>query len=222
MSVLTEGKYIGDWLKNEGDLRYSRDTITVLAGSGAARVLTSGMVLGKVLVGAGTAAAVAGNTGNGAMGAVTVGAGAKVGVYNLVFIEPASNAGRFSVEDPDGVTVGVGTVAVAFTGGGLSFTLADGATDFASGDAFTITVAAGSGKYVQLDTTGTDGRERAAGLLAYDVTAADAVDAKGVAIVRMAEVSDNGITWPAGISGGNKTAAIAALATAGIIVRAGA
>lgn len=94
----------------------------------------------QVSVGTAVAAAVAGNTGNGTMGAVTVSAGAKAGVYRLTIVEPAANAGTFVVEDPDGVIVGSGTVAVAFSAGGLAFTLADGATDFASGDAFTITV----------------------------------------------------------------------------------
>jgi hypothetical protein len=92
-------------------------------------------------LGAATAAAVAGNTGNGTMGTVTVGAGAKAGVYVLTCIEPGTNAGKFLLQDPDGIAVGVVTVAAAFSAGGLGFTLADGSTDFASGDAFTITVA---------------------------------------------------------------------------------
>lgn len=95
----------------------------------------------------------AGNTGNGAMGAITVSAGAKAGVYTLTVVEPAANAGAFVVEDPDGIIIGHGTVAVAFSAGGLAFTLADGATDFVSGDTFLITVAltAGGGttKYVR-------------------------------------------------------------------------
>lgn len=48
MAVVTEGKYAGDWLKWEQDNLYSREVVTILAGSGAARVLTSGMVMGKV------------------------------------------------------------------------------------------------------------------------------------------------------------------------------
>jgi hypothetical protein len=98
-----------------------------------------GVIAGDVFAGTAVAAAYAGNTGNGVMGAVTVSAGAKAGVYQLVVIEPGSNAGRFTVEDPDGDTIGVGTVGSAFSAGGLAFTLADGATDFVSGDGFTIT-----------------------------------------------------------------------------------
>src|SRR6185503_499601 len=98
MSVKTEGLYLPDVLKWEPDSRYSRDVITVLAGSGATRPLTVGMVLAKVTKGTATGAAVAGNTGGGTITASpTVGAGAKVGVYRLVCIEPAAGLGQFSV-----------------------------------------------------------------------------------------------------------------------------
>jgi hypothetical protein len=86
------------------------------------------------------AAALGTNTGNGAMGAITVSAGAKPGRYTLTFIEPGSNVGTFIVLDPDGIQIGDGVVAAAFSAGGLAFTLADGATDFVSGDSFAITV----------------------------------------------------------------------------------
>jgi hypothetical protein len=216
-----QGKYLGDWLKFEEENLFSREQITVLAGSGSARVLTTGMVLGKITKGTASSAAFAGNTGTGAMGAITVSAGAKVGDYKLVIIEPGSNAGKFTVEDPDGITIGVGTVAVAFSAGGLAFTLAD-ATDFIAGDGFTITVAAGTGKWVQIAFAGTNGSETAAGVLLRDVTAADAVDAQAVAIVRQAVISDNGITWPAGATTDQKNAALAQLKALGIVTREGA
>ena len=222
MSVLTQGKYLGDWLKWEPESQYSRDVVTVLAGSGADRVLTTGMVLGRITKGAATGAAVAGNTGNGTITAApTVGAAAKPGVYRLVCIEPATDAGKFSVEDPDGLLVGIATVAVQFTTH-LTFTIADGSTDFASGDSFTITVAAGSGKVKQIDFAATDGSDVACGILLLDTTALDGVDKSGVAIVRNSIVSDNGITWPAGASTDQKNAAIAHLKSAGILVRQGA
>ncbi len=91
----------------------------------------------------GSATAGGSNTGNGTMGTITVSAGAKPGTYSLVITEPGSNAGKFEVRDPDGEFVGTGTVASAFSGGGLAFTLADGATDFISGDYFTIAVSGG-------------------------------------------------------------------------------
>lgn len=223
MALQTEGTYAGDWLKYETPNLYSRETITVLAGSGATRPLTSGMVLSKVTIGTATSAAFSGNTGNGTMGSVTVSAGAKVGAYKLVIIEPGTNVGTFTVEDPDGVTIGRGTVASAFSASGIAFTLADGATDFAAGDGFTITVAAGSGKWVQyLDTGGATGLATPAGILLLDVTAADGTDALGVAIVRDAIVSDNGIVWPSSADSTEKAAAVAVLKTLGILVREGA
>lgn len=88
-----------------------------------------------------SAAALGTNTGNGTMGAITVTAGAKPGRYTLTIIEPGANTGTFNVIDPDGIQIGDGVVASAFSAGGLAFTLADGATDFVAGDAFAITVA---------------------------------------------------------------------------------
>lgn len=80
------------------------------------------------------------NTGNGVMGAITVSAQTLRGRYILKVTVAAANAGTFVVWDPNGKVVGTGTVAVAFTQGGLSFTLADGAADFVAGDGFTIDV----------------------------------------------------------------------------------
>lgn len=217
MAVQTEGQYVGDWLKWEQEGRFSRKVVTILAGSGADRALTSGMVLGCVTKGTASAAAVAGNTGTGTIGAITVGAAAKPGAYRLTCIEPATDAGKFQVEDPDGIAVGVATVAVAFSGGGLGFTIAD-ATDFVAGDAFVITVAAGSGKYVQIDDDGTTGIEDAAGILLVNTTAPDGVDVEATAIVRDARVSANGITWPSDFDSNEKAAAIVQLAALGIIV----
>lgn len=159
-----------------------------------------------------------GNTGNGAMGAITVDNNAIAGDYVLTVTKAASDAGDFQVVDPNGNVVGLGTVGVAFSGGGLSFTLADGATDFAVGDKITITIAAGSGNYAMHDPSGSDGREVAAALL-YDAVDATDADTAGVAISRDAEVNGDELTWKIGISAGDKTAGIAALATNGIIVR---
>lgn len=89
-----------------------------------------------------TAAALATNTGDGVMGAITASAGAKVGAHQIVVVEPGAGVGTFIHKDPDGMIVGKGAVASDYSGGGLAFTLADGGTDFAAGDGFTITVPA--------------------------------------------------------------------------------
>lgn len=215
MTILNEGMHAGEFIVSEGNKSISREAITVLADE----VLVAGQVLGKVAVGTASSAAKAGgNTGDGAMGAVTVGAGAQVGVYALRVTEAAANAGSFEVTDPEGDVVGIGTVGVAFSGGGLSFTLADGATDFAVGDGFDITVAEGSGKYVELDPAGTDGSQIAAGIL-FDNVDATGADTAGVAIVRLAEVNAAELTWPDGITDPQKATATAQLAAASVVLR---
>jgi hypothetical protein len=222
MPVLNESKRLGDWLKWEEENQYSRDIVTILAGSGSERALLTGMVLGRITKGAASAAAAAGNTGSGTITAApTVGAAAKPGVYRVVCIEPATDGGKFAVEDPDGVLIGVATVGTPFSTH-LTFTIADGATDFAAGDSFTITVAAGSGKAKQIDFAATDGSDVACGLLALDSAAPDGADLSAVAVTRNAIVAANGITWPAGATTNQKNAAIAQLQSLGILVREGA
>jgi hypothetical protein len=188
-------------------------------GTGTYTVDTSQTAASTTVTATSASAAAGGsNTGNGTMGAITVGDSAQPGDYVLKITEAATNAGDFQVVDPAGDVVGNGTVAVAFSGGGLSFTLADGSTDFAVGDTFTITVAAGNGHYAKHDPDGDDGREVAAAIL-FDAVDASSASKPGVAITRNAEVNGNEITWKSGISGGNKTAGIAALAGHNIIVR---
>lgn len=144
---------------------------------------TRGAVLGKTAT-AGTiaGAAAAGNTGNGTIGSLTIGASVKEGVYRAVCIEPATNAGTFTVEDPDGIVIGRATVAMAFTGA-VNFTIADGATDFVAGDAFDITVSAVTYKYKLAAAAATDGSSEPDAILAED-TNASAADVDTVAYIR--------------------------------------
>lgn len=163
MTVLTQGIQTGEWLLSYAPGERSKSLATVtIAGSVA---LPSGTVLGRVLTGTAAAAAKAGNTGNGTMGAITVTGSAKAGAYKLTVQEPASNAGSFVVEDPDGLIVSTGNVAAAYSAGGLAFTLADGSTDFVSGDQFTITVTATAIKHVKYDNAGSNGAETAVAVL---------------------------------------------------------
>jgi hypothetical protein len=215
MTTKSEGQYQAEFIVSEANKTRSRETVTVLSGQN----LKAGHVIGKVTkAGTTTVTADAANTGDGAMGAVTVAADSKVGKYRLTIIEPATNAGAFIVQDPDGVDVGQGDVGTAFTGGGLSFTLADGATDFAAGDAFTIEVDAGSGKVVEHDPAGTNGSEVAAGILlgAVDATSADKA---GAIIASDAEVNLGELVFKTGMSQGDQDKAIADLKSLGILAR---
>lgn len=214
MAEIAEGRYRGEFLYSEACGTRSLETVIIDTGD-----LAAGTVLGKITKGTATGAAVAGNTGNGTITAApAVGAGAKPGVYRAICIEPTANLGKFTVEGPDGIMVGVATVGTEFVGGGLTFTIADGATDFASGDAFTITVAAGSGKYVAYNQDAANGSCIAAGILLDNVNATSA-DVEAVAYVRDCEVNGSEITWPSDIEAGEKITAIAQLAALGIIVR---
>jgi len=172
-------------------------------------------VLGQILLSTASALASASNTGNGTIGAITVGADAQSGDYVLTFVEPASDAGTFTVEDPAGRNVGSGVVGTEFTGGGLTFTVADGVADFAAGDRFVITVETGSEKYVPLDLDAEDGSQIATAVL-YDDTDATDEDAECVVLHRVAEVVTDRLVFPDDITDQQKATALAQLEAAGI------
>ncbi|NCC03441.1 MAG: head decoration protein [Proteobacteria bacterium] len=214
MPEVTEGQHKAEFIVSETEGTISRENVTVLAGQN----LQAGHVLGKVSVGTASSAAASGNTGNGTISAVTVGQGAKAGVYNVTCVEPAANAGTFLVEDPDGVTVGTAHVGAAFTGP-INFTLTDGATDFVSGDRFLVTVTAGSGKFKEYNPANTDGSEKAVALLLDNVNAT-AGDEGAVIVARHAEVNAAELVWFTGATDEQKAVGIAQLKEQVILVRA--
>lgn len=208
--VLTEGAHTAEHLLAEANGTRSRQAITIASGQDLER----GAVLGKIALGAATAAAKAGgNTGNGTISAVTRLNGAKEGVYTARF----TAATAFAVEDPSGNVIGTGATGAAFSDD-VSFTITAGGTPFVAGDGFDITVAAGAGTYKALDLAAVDGSQVPAGIL-FAAVDASAAAKPGVAHVRDTEVIASMLVWPAGISGPNKTAALAALAALGIIAR---
>lgn len=85
-----------------------------------------GCLATQTLVGAGSEDA--GNTGTGTITASpTISAGAKIGRYTVTLLA-TSATGAFVVTDPDGIEVGTGKIATAFSGGGLAFTWANAGT----------------------------------------------------------------------------------------------
>ena len=194
----------GGFMVSEANNFRSRDKAVMLSGQD----LDAGHVLGKTLVGAtATATAAAGNTGNGTMGAITVTAAARNGTYQLVITEPGADVGEFDVQDPRGALIGQGTVASAFSAGGLAFTLADGATDFAAGDRFDILVVGGTEKFKEYNPANTDGSQVPVAISwdRYDATAADVV---GAVVARDCEVNIEELVWFSGATSGQKTAAL--------------
>jgi hypothetical protein len=158
-----------------GEMPIASKKVTLLSGQNCLR----GSVLGKKTAGAGVGAAVAGNAGDGTIGTVSAGVGAQPGVYRITCIEPAANGGQFAVEDPSGVTIGDAVVGTPFVGE-VVFTIADGAADFGAGDQFTVTVAAGTGKYLLSASAAVDGSQEPDAILAEDC---DASLADGEALV---------------------------------------
>lgn len=210
MTVITQGPRAAAHVLSEASGTRSREAIVVNATAGK---LAAGTVLAKITAAnAATATATVGNTGNGTMGSITVGNAAITGTYVLAITEAEAGAGDFSVTDPNGVAIGTGSVGTAFSAGGLAFTLADGSTDFAEGDSFSIAVNAGIGEWVAYDDDGTnDGRRAATGVL-YEAVDATESDAHAVAHVRDCELSEAELT-------GLDAAGKADLLALGIILR---
>ncbi len=186
-----------------GEFPALTEDVTVAIGE----VLAAGAVLGQITVGGVSGAAAAGNTGNGTIGSLSAGAGAKPGVYKVVVVEPAANAGVFIVEDPDGVIVGRGNVAAAFTGP-VNFTIADGATDFIAGDTFNVTVAAGTGHYKLAVAAATDGSQIAKRILAKAID--NTAGAKKAPVYATGEFAKNKLVFGAGHSATTVEAALRA------------
>lgn len=187
MTILVEKNHTAEFLLSEANGYRSREVVTINATAGK---LEAGTLLAAITsANAGVVTADGGNTGNGAFGTVTVGNDAITGTYGVEITEAESDGGVFEVTDPFGNSVGGGEVGVMFEGGGLSFTIADGATDFVKGDKWTIAVNAGIGEWVVYDDDGSnDGRRQATGIL-YGSVDATLADAQAVAIVRDAEVA---------------------------------
>lgn len=168
---------------------------TLLSGENRTR----GAVLGKKVTAASsvTGTADSGNTGNGTIGTLSAGTGAQVGTYRAVAIEPGTNLGTFAVYDPSGVEIGRAIAGTAFTGQ-VVFTIADGSTDFVSGDAFSIVVAGATEKYLLAVAAAVDGSQIADAVLAEDCDAS-AGDAECVVFIR-GDFNENALTFGAGHS----------------------
>jgi len=170
-------------VRHEENPDFCREVKTLLAGSGAVRALLLGTVVGLAALGAASAVAGGSNTGDGSMGAITLGDDAELGGYVLTVTSASSDAGAFELVTPNGVRLPDGNVAAAYASEHLNFTLADGAADFVVGDTFTITVADGTGKATAVDASKVDGTEDAYGVVIRDAEAPDEADEIGRAHV---------------------------------------
>jgi len=148
------------------------------------QTITMGSALGKKLVAAGAVAnggagGGGANTGDGTCTAFALtnsGVIPKIGTYALKFTAAVTHGGEYIVKDPFGMTVAYGAMtagagaATIIEVEGFVFTLTDGSTDFAVGDGFTLTIAAGTGQVVKLDKSLTDGSQFIYGIALEAVT----------------------------------------------------
>lgn len=202
MPQLDSNPRLAEFVLTEASGQRSRENIVVTQ---TGTEVKSGTLLTKVDAGTAAFAMDAGATGNPTSGAITVGAAAKAGIYVITF----TAATKFTVEDPDGVTVGTGTVGTAFNKGGLNFTLTAGGTAAVDGDTAKITVQPGSGKYIPYAAAGASGPADA---VLYNHLPAATGDVKAVGFVRDCEVFRDALT-------GLDTGAESDLESKGVIVR---
>jgi hypothetical protein len=214
MTILTEGARNAAFAISEAPDYFSRDEGTVVSG---ATVLKGGTILGRIVAGAAVGAAVAGGTGDGTItvdGTDPTLAGAQEGVYTAICIAIGTNTGTFEVNDPSGNSLGQVIVGATFANQ-IKFVINDGATDFALLDAFTITIAAGSGNYLAYDPTATTGAEQIAGILFVESVGT----VKRTIVTRAAQVTGSDLIYQDGADAAAKLVANNALVALGIIVR---
>jgi hypothetical protein len=192
------GSYSPDLLI-AGDFPVRADEITLKNGAGS---LTRGTLLGKITIGALSAAGAASTPAPAAAtitASPTVAAGSKTGVHRFeCVIGGATTTSKWNHYDPDGEFVGTATGNTEYTGGGLTLTITDAGTDPVAGEAFivTVTAAAGSGHYVKSLAAATDGSQTPVAILAED---ADATSGTVTTLAYvMGEFNVNEMTFGAG------------------------
>lgn len=209
MATYTEQIRHSEIILSEAPGTLSRDSITI--NDGLAHIAGAVMMQVPSADADSDVAAFSGNTGNGTL---AVAAANKNGVYNVVFIEPGTDAGKFQVEGPTGVILGTGVVGSPWSVTDLAFTITDGATDFVAGDGFTVTVSDPTVVYAAYDP----GTSALAGPSAILLEPADtSLGAVTVtALVRLAEVKKDLLDFndaEIGLDADQKAAAIALLST---------
>jgi hypothetical protein len=225
---LSEGRHAAEGILSEANGKRSRGVSTIAASC----TVLAMMLLGQIAEGdsgggvqtVAAAVAYAGNTaGSGTVGSLTADAHAPAGRYNLVCIEPGTNAGKFEVTKPDGTVDGIATVAVAYNGT-LNFTISD-ATDFVAGDGFYVDVSyadvSTAGQWKPWDPEATDGTQNAGAVAIYPVTTGAGETAEISVIKRDAEINKNVVSLPDDydLDDAEVIAAFAQLEALGVIVR---
>ncbi|MBN1664845.1 MAG: head decoration protein [Deltaproteobacteria bacterium] len=221
MTELNQPNTLQDILKWEQENRYSREIVTVNTGEN----LSLGAVIGKILKSIPTTGTLGSGT-NGECTGVTGGLKTQIGTYKATCTTAngESQDGVWRIEAPDGTVLGDLVVTQGTSGTGtfadpqINLTISYATGYNSEGDYFTIEVAEGSGKAVEIDFSAVDGSQNAHGFL-IDAVDAASDDVDGVAIVRDALIVPDDLVWPDGATSDQKAAALAELADKGILTR---
>jgi hypothetical protein len=215
--VATFPKLAHDWLKHELDPHLHRKGGVIKSGAGK---VTTGMVLGSVPATPTSAAKSGGNTGNGTF---------VLDATNpaLVNARPGQKLSlRFTtttnvrLETEDGIVLADITIGGS-TGNNVTVqerikgVLTQGATPFAAGDGFDITVPA-TVKYVPIDFSAVTGAQKAAAIVINNADATSA-DVETAVLIGEAQIVPAQLVWPEGATSDQKAAALGQLAALGIV-----
>ena len=210
MTTLNERTYISDVIRWTSDRLFSFLAPTVIAPA----ALVVGSILAKRIKSV-VVAAKASGSGNGTIGACTLGVCAMEGVYRLVAVDTGATA-SFRVYSPCGMMTGILTVGTAFTSQHLNITISDGSTDWTAGDVITVTVS-GDNAYVEAVYGAVDGTGEPRAILAEAV--AITTGRKASVLLRDGVIATTYLTWPASYdSAPKKATATASLETLSRII----
>lgn len=216
--VATFPKLAHDWLKHELDAQLYRLAGIIASGSGK---VTTGMVLGAVPAAPTSAVKASGaNTGNGTFvldNTTPALVNARPGQKLTLRFTTTTNV---RIETEDGIVLA--DIAIGGSTGNnvtvqerIKGVLTQGATPFAAGDGFDITVPAAV-KYVPIDFSATTGAKNAAAIVINGADATSA-DVETAILTGHAQIVPSQLTWPVGATSDQKAAALGQLSALGII-----
>ena len=199
------------------DKGYCKKTITY---NGTAVAIGVGTVLGSYIASPVVTPGAMVGTGNatGGTASATANKFLQLGTYTVNML----TATTFTVQDPQGESIGTGATTVPFKANGLVFTITAGGTPAVAGDTLPIVVT-GTTKYKLMETSATDGTQVPSVIVVgdaqgapHDTTPTVNTDTTFLVLYRgPAAVADSSLNFGASVTAGAvRTATLAALSTA--------
>jgi hypothetical protein len=198
----------------------NRTPVTIAAD----QILPAGAVLVRAYTA--TPAAIGGNVGNGTLSVSAIGPDVIEGTYTAKCVLKRSDRGTFEIRSPSGGVIDEANVGTPLQSSAFSLTIADGSTDFAVGDGFTIVVAGGA--YSGFAFGDDAGVQVAAGVLSIAIDTSDpsatqeqfaTVHGPAVLPAGFARLANPPNTVPGDVIAKTLSACLDQLARRGIVVR---